>query len=61
MVGYAPDLRHPLAPREVVYQCEEPKRRMKTPLFWRIVTLPMLAYCALIVIRGALYIAHYWR
>lgn len=33
MVGYAPDLRHPLAPREVVYVCEEAKRPLWRDIF----------------------------
>lgn len=30
MVGEAPDLRHPLAPPEIIYLCEEPRRPRTT-------------------------------
>lgn len=44
MVGYAPDLRHPLAPREVVYVCEE-MAKPRTTIFQRVWTLFWLGVC----------------
>jgi len=50
--------RHPLAPMEIVYECEEPpKRKMKTPLWARIIMPFVLLGCAYMILRAIVYIA----
>lgn len=56
MVGYAPDLRHPLAPPEVVYECSEvarPKRRLT--LYERCFALAVMAIWAFTILRAVIY------
>lgn len=49
--------RHPLAPMEIVYECEEPpKRQMRTPLWARIIMPFVLLYCAYAIVSGVVYI-----
>lgn len=49
--------RHPLAPMEIVYECEEPpKRQMRTPLWARILIPLCLVYLAYAAVSVIVYI-----
>ena len=61
-VGQAPDLRHPLAPPEHVFICEEPARPGFLERFWNLsaqkkITLFSMGFLVFVFARAAIYLA----